>query len=99
MSTGGEGNWRQDPELPLDNFFWRIYNISMPEKSSKAKKLPVSIPSVSIPKVKIPRIRFNNSLYMPLLIILLIVASFLLGVLVTKVQYLEKGVGRAGREL
>lgn len=39
--------------------------------------------TLSLPKL-------DRSLYMPILVVLLIIASFLLGMLVTKVQYLEK---------
>ncbi len=42
---------------------------------------------------KVPNVDLQNLKYTPILMILLLVASFLLGVLTTKVSYLEKGVG------
>lgn len=41
--------------------------------------------------VSIPKFALNNKSYTPILIILLMVASFFLGSLTTKVQYLQKG--------
>lgn len=41
-------------------------------------------------EIKVPRFSLQNSAYTPLLMILLIISSFLLGSLYTKVQYLEK---------
>ena len=61
----------------------------MPTKSSKTKiKLP--FPS-KLPKLILSSIVKLNIVYV--LGILLIVASFLIGILVTKVSYLEKGAG------
>ncbi|MEK9178197.1 MAG: DsbA family protein [Patescibacteria group bacterium] len=39
----------------------------------------------------LPPIQLNNKLYLPLLVVLLVVAAYLLGVLTTKVSYLEGG--------
>ena len=39
----------------------------------------------------LPPIQLNNKLYLPLLVVLVVVAAYLLGVLTTKVQYLEGG--------
>lgn len=42
---------------------------------------------------KVPSFKSIKANYTPILVVLLIVASFLIGVLITKVSYLEKGVG------
>lgn len=52
------------------------------------------IPSVQLPtktiSLKIPDVDFKNLKYTPILMVLLLVASFLLGALTTKISYLEK---------
>lgn len=42
---------------------------------------------------KVPDVDLQNLKYTPILMVLLLVAAFLIGVLYTKVQYLEKGQG------
>jgi len=53
-----------------------------------------AIPSVQLPtktiSLKIPDVDFKNLKYTPILMVLLLVASFLLGALTTKISYLEK---------
>src|SRR3989344_6963375 len=61
----------------------------MPSKSPKAK-IKLLVPS-KLPKLILSSITRLNIVYV--LGILLIVASFLIGVLITKVSYLEKGAG------
>src|SRR3989344_9277552 len=39
----------------------------------------------------VPKLAINNKLYIPLLVVLVVAAAYLLGVLTTKVQYLEGG--------
>jgi protein-disulfide isomerase len=60
--------------------------------------MPAKLPKVKIPAPAnfpvLPKIKFNRSMYTPILIVLLILASFLIGILITKVQYLEKGVSQ-----
>lgn len=53
-----------------------------------------SVEPVATPqrKLQLPPIPMPKS-YTPFLMVLLLIASFLLGMLITKVQYLEKGVG------
>ena len=53
----------------------------MPRKVSRNFKFP------ALP----PLPRFSRKSYIPVLVVLLIIASFLIGVLITKVQYLEGG--------
>lgn len=52
----------------------------------KTRQVSFRVPSLSLPR----------SNYTPILVVLLIVASFLLGILFTKVQYLEGGGNTAG---
>lgn len=53
-----------------------------------------AIPSIQLPtktiSFKIPDVDFKNLKYTPILIVLLLIASFLLGALTTKISYLEK---------
>lgn len=53
--------------------------------SSETTQRRLQLPSVPLPKS-----------YTPYLMVLLLIASFLLGMLITKVQYLEKGLGTTG---
>lgn len=64
--------------------------------ASRVKKMDTT---ESVMPTETPRKRFSLSSipmpksYTPFLMLLLLIASFLLGMLITKVQYLEKGVG------
>ena len=57
----------------------------MAKKSGESSKKVVSF--------KIPNVDFKNLKYTPILMVLLLVASFLLGALTTKISYLEKQNG------
>lgn len=67
----------------------------MPAKKSSAKKTAQKLlPKISLKNVKFPHVKIQApKSYTPVLMVLLIVAAFLIGVLVTKVQYLEQNSG------
>ncbi len=66
----------------------------MPKKASAGKKTEASEKIVSF---SVPNFNFQSVKYTPVLMALLLVASFLLGVLATKVAYLE-GQSSAGNQ-
>jgi protein-disulfide isomerase len=69
----------------------------MPTKSQSSKTHPELSISSSIPKIKKLNFSFFGKINITyILFALLIIAAYLLGVLVTKVQYLENGVSPSG---
>jgi len=62
----------------------------MAEKSIPISKLNKTLKTL-LSKIFKPVISYRPKSYTPILAILLVIAAFLLGVLITKIQYLEKG--------
>lgn len=59
-------------------------------KSTPVKAARTTSPSTKYLELPLPKIRLRESGYAPLLVTLLVIASYLLGMLTTKIQYLEK---------
>ena len=72
-------------------------SIKIPRKNLLNKKavlhsFKAPFAKLHFPKHLFSKIHFDNRLYMPVLVTLLLISVYLIGVLTTKVQYLEKGV-------